>query len=494
MKLEDLKINIKIGANKSKYFYVVRHVFKDSIFNEIKELTELKIFSGDYNQQYIDNNQKIIYIGLGEKEKITIHKIASIYIKLGEQITKWNGVGLQIELEADLTEKISISSLVYQIANSLYIGSFPVNILSKSYKEKMQAFNVGEITFLVSKKEEEVAIESLKKAKIVSKYLNNARLVAHLPANHFTPQEFVSRSKEIAKLNKLKITIFDEKRLEKEGFEGILSVGKGSNKDPKMILLEYNPKNSITKKKLVLVGKGLTFDSGGISIKPSADMHEMKYDMCGAAAVIHAIGAIAEMNIPVPVVAAIGVAENMPDANATKPGDVYTAYNGVTVEVQNTDAEGRLVLGDVLAYVCKHYKPEYLVDLATLTGAVIIALGNEAAGLMSNSTELTKFIKQASEQSGDKVWELPLWDEYANDLESDIADVKNITGGKGAGTLSAAQFLKKFIEENTKWAHLDIAGVAWRSKGSGTQCSGVTGYGIRLLTNLAETIAQNSKE
>lgn len=494
MKLEDLKLNIKIGANKSKEFYVVRHVFKEELPEELRELSELKIFSGENGQQYIDNNKKILYVGLGEKEKVNIHKIASIYIKLGEQLIKWNQVGLQIELEESLIEKITLSSLVYQIANSLWIGSFAVNVLSKSYREKIKELNPGEVSFVVPKKQEATADTALKKAQIVSKYLNNARLISHLPANHFTPEEFVLRSKEIAKLNKLKIIVFDEKRLEKEGFGGILSVARGSDKSPKMILLEYYPKNAVTKEKLVLVGKGLTFDSGGISIKPSAEMHEMKYDMCGAAAAIHAIGSIAELEIPIPVVAAIGVAENMPDASATKPGDVYTAYNGVTVEVQNTDAEGRLVLGDVLAYVCKHYKPKYLVDLATLTGAVIVALGNEAAGLMSNSTELTELIKRASQRSGDKVWELPLWDEYATDLESDIADIRNITGGKGAGTLTAAQFLKKFIEEGVHWAHIDIAGTAWRSKGSGTQCSGVTGYGIRLLTDLAEIIAEQNKE
>ncbi|MCX7998913.1 MAG: peptidase M17, partial [Leptospiraceae bacterium] len=261
MKLEDLRLDIKVGKNRAENFYVVRHIFKEEIPKELKSLSESKIFSAELGQQYVDSSKQIIYIGLGEKEKLTIHKIASIYLKLGEQVSKWNGIGLQIELEEELTQRINFNTLVYQLANSLYIGSFPVNVLSKSYKEKRKEIKPGNITFSISQEVKEstsLVTMSLNKAKIVSKYLNNARLVAHLPANHFTPEEFVSRSKEIAKQNKLKITVFDEKRLEKEGFGGILSVCKGSDKSPKMILLEYHPQNPATKEKIVLVGKGLT--------------------------------------------------------------------------------------------------------------------------------------------------------------------------------------------------------------------------------------------
>lgn len=493
MKLDELNIQIHSGKNKSKQIYKIQQIFKESLPKNLGGYKDSKIFSGEAGQQFIDHENKIFYLGLGEKEKSSLDKIASYFLKIGEQLLKWNGIGLQIEISSELSEKFEVFNLVYQISNSLYIGSYPVNVLSKSFKDKQKEQNPGDITFIVNNKKEEKQVEAaIHKATIVSRYLNGSRLIAHLPASHFTPEEFVSRSKEIAKENNLKITVFDEKRLEKEGFGGILAVCKGSDKSPKMIVLEYNPKNPITKKKLAIIGKGLTFDSGGISIKPSAEMHEMKYDMCGAAATIHAIGAIAKLGLKVPVIAAIGVAENMPDASAIKPGDVYTAYNGVTVEVQNTDAEGRLVLGDVLSYVTKHYKPEYMVDLATLTGAIIIALGHEAAGVMSNSTELSEFLQTASKSSRDKIWEMPLWDEYGTDLDSDIADVRNITNGRAGGSLSAAQFLKRFVEGNVNWAHIDIAGTAWRSKPSGTQCSGVTGYGVRLLTDLAHEIEQKS--
>jgi leucyl aminopeptidase len=490
MKLPSSKLKFDFGKSKSKSYYEVHHFYKGSIpkdvLKKINSVVESKIFEAESGQIFTEHASKKIYIGLGDEKKISIRKIASTYLRLGAELIKWKGQGLEIHFSKELEEKFLIFPLVYQIANSLEIAAYPVDSLSKTYKDRKIELDV--ISFVNSEKE--ATLSALKKSKIVSKYLNESRYVEHLPANHFTPEEFVERSKEIAKENKLKITVFDESKLEKEKMGGILSVCQGSDKKPKLIILEYNPKNAKTKEKLALIGKGLTFDAGGISLKPAGEMHEMKYDMCGAAAVIHAIGAISSLGIPVPVIAAIGVAENMPDASAIKPGDVYTAYNGTTVEVQNTDAEGRLVLGDVLSYISKKYKPDYMIDLATLTGAVIIALGHEAAGVMTNSRELFDMIDSASLQSDDRIWELPLWEEYGEDLKSDIADLRNITGGRGAGTLSAAQFLSKFVDSEIKWAHIDIAGAAWRAKPSGTQTSGPTGYGIRLLVDLAHELVK----
>jgi leucyl aminopeptidase len=498
MKLHSSHLTLQSGYIKQGLFYKVYHVstknINDNFKDQLLNAKDSKIFEAESGQQYIDHIEKIIYIGLGDLEKITLRKLASFYIKLGEQLIKWKNVGLEIYLNNELISKLPIFSIVYQISNSLEIGAFPVDSLSKTYRERK--IQVGTIGFVSEEKGHEKEIQAaIHKSSIVSRYLNGARYIEHLPANHFTPEEFAKRSSEIAKSNNLKITIYDETKLKKEKFGGILAVSQGSDKKPKMIILEYTPKNAVTDKKIAFIGKGLTFDSGGISIKPSGDMHEMKYDMCGAATVIHAIGAIAEMGLKVPVIAAIGAVENMPDAQALKPGDVYTAYNGVTVEVQNTDAEGRLVLGDVLSYIDKKYKPEYMIDLATLTGAVIIALGHEAAGLMSNNEELTDLIKEASTSSEDRIWELPLWEEYGEDLKSDIADIRNITGGgRGGGTLSAAQFLIKFVDPKTKWAHIDIAGTAWRSKPSGTQTNGPTGYGVRLLVDLVENIEKRKSK
>ncbi|MEM7182305.1 MAG: leucyl aminopeptidase [Spirochaetota bacterium] len=495
MKLEKNKFQYGVGKNPEKNYYKVIHVFKEDLDTHRKNLQEIlktEQFAAELGQQYTDPKKNTIYLGLGNKEKFVIRKIGKIYIKLGEQVAKWKKVGLEIQLEKSLTKVAPASIISYHIVNSLEIGATSLRTLSKAYQER--SLDTGKITFTCkSEKLAEEVSHGIERGEKVSPYINSTRVIEHLPANHFTPEEFVAISKEIAKENKLKITVFDEDRLIKGKFGGILSVCRGSDKKPKMILLEYNPTGSKTSDKLAIVGKGLTFDAGGISLKPPGDMHEMKYDMCGAAATINAIGAIAALGIKTPVVAAIGVAENMPDAKATKPGDVYTAYNGTTVEVQNTDAEGRLVLGDVLSYVSEKYKPTHLVDLATLTGAIIIALGHEAAGVMSNSDDFVDMLEQASKTSEDRIWRLPAWEEYAEDLKSDIADIRNIPGGRAAGSLTAGQFLYKFVGSGIQWAHLDIAGTAWRAKGSGTQASGPTGYGVRLLVELAKILEKGKK-
>ncbi|EMN13325.1 leucyl aminopeptidase family protein [Leptospira borgpetersenii] len=493
MKLDKNKIQTSIGKNPSKTFYKLQLLLKDHFPENLKTKYPLQtssgIFTGDNGQIFTDETEKIIYLGLGDSSKVKTRGIAQHFFQFGEKLRKWNGVGLEIHLPKILTTTLPANLLIYQIINSLEQGAYAINVLAKEFKENSK--KIGNVSFILQDAAKiKEAEKGLKRGKVVSRYVNGARFIAHLPANHFTPEDFVSRSKEIAKENGLKITVFDEPQLKKEKMGGILSVCEGSDKKAKMILLEYTPAKPSTKKKLAIIGKGLTFDSGGISIKPAQDMHEMKYDMCGAAAAIHAIGAIAELGLGVPVIAAIGVAENMPDAAAIKPGDVYTAHNGITVEVQNTDAEGRLVLGDVLSYVGKKFKPDYMLDLATLTGAIIISLGHEAAGVMSNSEPLTNLLKEASASSDERIWEMPLWEEYSEDLKSDIADIRNIAGRAG-GSLSAAKFLERFVDPKIAWAHIDIAGAAWRKKASGTQIgNGPTGYGVRLLVDLAERIGK----
>lgn len=491
MKIETSPLKFQIGPIKGLSFYKILFVFqgelKQTLGDKFKLQIDSKVFSADFGQEFKDEAERTIYIGLGDKEKIVFRKFAGLFIKFGERIIKWDGVGLEIHIPKSMTKLFSAERIAYQVSNSLSIGSFPVSVLQTKKKDKLAAGTIA-LVFEDSKAEKE-AEAGLHKSQVVAKHVNGARHIAHLPANYFTPDDFVSRAKEIAKEQKLTIKVWDEPQLKKEGFGGILAVSQGSELNGKMVVLEYKPAKA--KKKFAIIGKGLTFDTGGISLKPPGEMHEMKYDMCGAAATIHAIGAIAALKLPIHIVAAIGVAENMPDGKAIKPGDVYTAYNGTTVEVQNTDAEGRLVLGDVLAYVSKQHKPDFMVDLATLTGAVIIALGHEAAGIMTKSQLMREAIQLASDKSDDRVWELPLWDEYGDDLKSDIADLKNITGGgKGGGTVSAAMFLSKFVDDSIEWAHIDIAGAAWRKKASGTQTSGPTGYGVRLLVELAEGLSK----
>jgi len=264
----------------------------------------------------------------------------------------------------------------------------------------------------------------------------------------------------------------------------LLGVAQGALKDepPRFIVMEYMP-NGAKEAPIVFVGKGITFDSGGISIKPADGMEKMKYDMAGAGAVIGAMRAVASLQLPINVVGLVPTTENMPGGDAIHPGDVLKSMSGITIEVINTDAEGRLILADALTYA-ERYKPRAVVDLATLTGACVIALGNTAIGLMTNNDELGERVRAAGERAAERTWKLPMWDEYADQIKSDIADIKN-SGGRAAGTITAAHFLAKFAK-SYPWVHLDIAGTAWEEKGKAYVPKGATGIGVRLLVELAQ--------
>ena len=308
----------------------------------------------------------------------------------------------------------------------------------------------------------------------VGKGLHMAKDLGNLAPNICTPSYLASEARALARQSdKLKVSVLGEKQMEKLGMGAFLAVSAGSREEAKLIIMEYNggPKSQ---RPVVLVGKGITFDTGGISIKPSATMDEMKFDMCGAASVFGALAATLAMDLKRNVVFAVAAAENMPDGAATRPGDVVTTMSGPSVEILNTDAEGRLVLCDTLTYV-KKFKPQAVIDVATLTGACVVALGGIATGLMSNSQSLADDLLEAGQISGDRAWQLPLWDEYKPMLDSNFADLANI-GGRQAGAITAGVFLKSFAEE-FDWAHLDIAGTGWKSGGS----KGATGRPVGLL-------------
>ncbi len=301
-----------------------------------------------------------------------------------------------------------------------------------------------------------------------------ARDLANLPANICTPSYLADQAKKLGKSQKsVKVTVLDEAAMEKLGMGSLLSVSQGSRQPAKLISMEYKGGKK-DEKPFVLVGKGVTFDTGGISIKPSAAMDEMKYDMCGAASVIGAIKAVSEMGLPINVVGVVPTVENMPGGEATRPGDIYTSMSGQTIEVLNTDAEGRLILCDALTYSEK-FNPATVIDIATLTGACVIALGKHASGLLSNNDPLAKDILDAGENTGDRAWQLPLWDEYQHQIDSPFADMANV-GGREAGTITAACFLSRFTKK-LKWAHLDIAGTAWLTGKN----KGATGRPVPLL-------------
>jgi leucyl aminopeptidase len=315
--------------------------------------------------------------------------------------------------------------------------------------------------------------QAIREAQAISGGVKLARDLGNLPGNICTPSYLADQARELAAQYNLKITVLEEADMAELKMGALLSVARGSRQPPKLIVLEYSGGKD-GEAPVALVGKGLTFDAGGISIKPAAAMDEMKFDMCGAASVLGTIKAVAELKLPLNVVGVIPSSENLPDGNANKPGDIVTSMSGQTVEVLNTDAEGRLILCDALTYT-ERFNPQAVVDIATLTGACVIALGSHASGLMSNNDQLARELANAGKYEWDRAWQLPLWDEYQKQLDSNFADMANI-GGREAGTITAACFLARYAK-NFKWAHLDIAGTAWKS---GKE-KGATGRPVALL-------------
>ncbi len=311
-----------------------------------------------------------------------------------------------------------------------------------------------------------------------------ARDVVTEPPNVLYPESYAEIiKKDLTKLGVV-VKILNVKQMEKLGMGSLLGVGQGSIKDSRLVVMEWNGKGKADADfPLALVGKGVTFDTGGISIKPAAGMEDMKYDMGGSAAVVGAMKALAGRKAKVNVVGVVGLVENMPGHNAQRPSDVVVSMSGQTIEVLNTDAEGRLVLADALWYTQENYKPNNIIDLATLTGAITIALGQEYAGLFSNDDTLSENLAKAGKATGEKLWRFPMGDEYDKLIDSPIADMQNISSGKGAGSITAAQFLLRFIQKGTNWAHLDIAGVAWTKEAKDTCPKGATAFGVKLLEN-----------
>lgn len=325
---------------------------------------------------------------------------------------------------------------------------------------------------------EQQAPVMLKRALVESEAVRMARDLDNLPPNVAFPAFLADRAKKEAHAHGLKCTVLDETQLQAKGFDALLAVGLGSVHPPRLVVLEYlggGKKEPWT----ALVGKGITFDSGGISIKPSADMDKMKFDKSGACVVLAAMAALSKLGVKRNVVGVLALAENLPSGTAYRPSDVIKSYNGKTIEVLNTDAEGRMVLADVLGYVHDNYAPARTVDLATLTGACCIALGEQFAGLFGNDAALLESLKSASDRSGDAVWHMPV-DEFEEDVKSEVAEVKNVGHPKGyAGASTAAAFLKQFV--SGPWAHLDIAGTSWNTSPKPYLTSGATGFGVRLL-------------
>jgi len=380
-----------------------------------------------------------------------------------------------VVLDAASRDAIPVEAFV----EGVMLGQYDFNPYKKP--ETAPTVKVDEITVLA---QSEAGLEDLRTGcahtVLACQNANWARDLANTPPNDLTPQALAAQAQAMAKQIGCDCAIFDENDLREHEMRGILAVAQGSAEPPRLILLEYKPENP--QRTVALVGKGVTFDTGGVSIKSGPGMHEMKYDMCGAAAVLGAMKTIVQLKAPVHMICAVPTADNKTGPAAYVPGDIIRMFNGKTVEVHNTDAEGRMLLADTLAYVEKTYRPDAIVDVATLTGAVIVTLGHFAAGLFTNSESLAAELDLAAAASGERLWPLPLWDDYADLLKGVHADLCNIGPRGEAASITAACFLKEFIE-NTPWAHIDIAGTAWDVKNAPYwDKDHATGFGVRLLS------------
>jgi len=430
------------------------------------------LFYPEKGRQGIPSAKRVLVVGLGKDElnRELFRKAGGSIASLAMKSKAQELLLVLPDLACDMVE------MVEGLSEGLVLGAYRF----KKYKTKNDPDASGEMLkqaalYAVGHKGLDRA---LKLGEIGAQSACQARDMANEPASHWTPSHFSEYGRQLAVAHGMTCTVLDQTRLKKLGLGGILAVNQGSACPPEMVILEYAVKPSAPT--LLLVGKGLTFDSGGISLKPSAGMEEMKYDMCGGAAVLCAMQAVAQAKLKeLNLVAIVPATENLPGPAALKPGDVITQYGGKTVEVVNTDAEGRLILADALAYGIKKYKPDMVIDVATLTGAVIIGLGHHRTGLLSNNDDLCDRLLAAGVRSGEPLWRLPLDPEYTKQLKSEIADLKNV-GKKDGGTITAAAFLKEFVGE-TPWAHLDIAGTAWDFTEKSYIPKGPSGIAVRTL-------------
>ena len=392
----------------------------------------------------------------------------------------------------DFLKNQNIYSIVINLNNqNLLLKKKFINYFIHGFKLKSYEFNfykfksrINNIEFKIISSKISDIISDNKKFEAIEVGTNFARDLVSEPPNILFPREYVNRLIKLKKLG-IKVNVYNEAKLKKLGMNSLLGVGRGSYKESFLVTLEWYGDKKNKKSPLSFVGKGVCFDTGGISLKPAKFMEEMKYDMAGSAVVAGLIQSLALRKAKINAVGVVGLVENMPGGNAQRPGDIVKAYNGKTIEVLNTDAEGRLVLADALSFTEKKYNPKLIIDLATLTGAIIIALGEEYAGLFSNNDELSKKLFDAGQKVNEKVWRLPLHKNYDKLMDSKIADIQNINYSGGAGSITAAQFLQRFVEK-TPWAHLDIAGMAFSKKAANLNPGGATGFGVRLLNQLIE--------
>jgi leucyl aminopeptidase len=468
----------------------------------IEQLVELGDFKGkEGTSEVIYGNGRIgadrlLLVGLGEKKKATIDTARKAAALAANKAVSMKIKNVALAIHKAFGARFGLELLAQAMAEGVCYGSFRYDEYITSDENARTDKLVVEVIDSDSAKAGRLE-EGLFKGTVIGKAQSYARTMANRPGNVINPPALAAEAIKLAKSTTgLKCTVLDEKQMAKIGMGGILAVGSGSKTPPRFIVVRYAPKGktgpstSLRTGKLptvALVGKAITFDSGGISIKPAQNMEQMKLDKTGGIAVLAAIKAAAELKLPLNLYAIVPSAENMPSGTSYRPGDIVTTYSGKTVEIQNTDAEGRMILCDAIDYAVKE-NCDVIIDIATLTGACMVALGTHKAGLMSNDEKLAKQLQQAAETSGENVWELPCGDEYAEDMKSKIADLIN-SGGRWGGACTAAAFLRQFTGEK-KWAHLDIAGMDHLEKATEWSTGGASAFGVRLLTTYLVNLAE----
>ncbi len=476
---------------------VVLGVFEpkpDAILTEINKLLDGAIdriikkkgFNGEFGQVRLINTLKklscehVLLVGLGKRDEFGLEQLRRAS-GIAARVLRDDGIStFATTLHNISAKKATLREQAQAVAEGTILGAYHFSKFKTVNREKIK--DIKSVFLLEAEK---AAEEGAKAGKIIADCQNYARDLINEPGSSMTPARLAEEALSLKKFG-VKVVVYDKKGIEKLGLNGLLAVSRGSAEEPRFIVIEYKKGNGPL---TAIVGKGLTFDSGGLDLKQPQFMADMHGDMAGGAAVICAIRALAMLGVSANVVGIVPCAENMPGCHAYKPNDVVAAYNGKTMEIGNTDAEGRVVLADAIGYAEKNYKPKYIIDLATLTGACVIALGYFSAGLMSRDAALANRLKLAGEASGEMLWELPMWDDYREIVKSEVADVKNIPGGKGyeAGPIAGAWFLQHFVEK-TPFAHIDMAGPAWSIERRHYLEKGGTGFGVRLLVEFLKSV------
>ena len=464
--------NLVLFVDEKFYIENLKKYISNSEYIYIKDL-----------KKNIDNKKKIVLYEVNSKKKIVI---VSIKKNINSSEIESLGADFYKKVNYGKNSEYSILSDSIDTKDKIFLGYFLHGLKLKSYefnkyKTKKEALNI-KLNVIGTKNKP--SFENQLKFKSLEEGTFYARDLVSEPGNVLHPDEYAKRINSLRK-DGLKINIYDEKKLKKLGMHALLGVGQGSIRGSYLVTMEWNgAKNN--SRPLAFVGKGVCFDTGGYSLKPAKFMEDMTYDMAGSATVVGLMRTLALRKAKINAVGVVGLVENMVSGNAQRPGDIVKSYSGKTIEILNTDAEGRLVLADALSFTEKKFKPKFIIDLATLTGAIIVCLGSEYAGLFSNDDKLSKQIFDAGEKVEEKVWRMPLHKNYDKLMNSKNADVQNINYVGGAGSTTAAQFLQRFILNKTPWAHLDIAGMAFSKYGGALNSGGATGFGVRLLNQLIE--------